>query len=456
MKLYDTLTRNKHDLTTPNDGIKMYVCGITPYAPSHVGHAMSYVYFDVLRRYLEYKGYKVQHVQNFTDIDDKIIDAATQAGIPAQTLADQFIHEYFQDMDALNILRANIYPQATQEIDKIIELLDGLINKGLAYPSSGDVYFRISNFSGYGKLSQRTLDGMMAGARVEVTGQKEHAMDFTLWKSAKPGEPSWDSPWGPGRPGWHIECSAMSLKYLGENLDIHGGGQDLIFPHHENEIAQSEGYTGLAPFSRFWIHNGLLQLNENKMSKSLGNLVTVRDALLQFSPDSLRMFFLSSHYRNPLSYSDDSITSQEKALERIRSTLNLERNSNSNKNHLNPEPFKTRFLSSMDDDLNTPQALGCLFDLVREVNTQYILGIDISAAQTTIVELGGLLGLTFQQPSRSNLEIDPYVDLLVEVREQLRAIKSFELADQVRSKLEELNIVLEDSSQGTRWKFTQL
>ena len=455
MKLYDSLSRIKHDLMPLDDEVKMYVCGITPYAPSHVGHAMSYIYFDVLRRYLEYKGYKVRHVQNFTDIDDKIIDAATQAGIPTQVLADQYISEYFQDMDALNISRAHIYPQATQEIDKIVELLDGLIAKGLAYPSAGDVYFRISKFSDYGKLSHRTLDGMMAGARVEVIDQKEHPMDFTLWKSAKPGEPSWDSPWGPGRPGWHIECSAMSLKYLGENIDIHGGGQDLIFPHHENEIAQSEGYTGSAPFARFWIHNGLLQLNENKMSKSLGNLVTVRDALAQFSPDSLRMFFLSSHYRNPLSYSDESIAAQEKALERIRSTIHLENFPTSNQESLDPQPFRSRFLSSMDEDLNTPQALGCLFDLVRETNIKYIIGADISAAQTTLVELGGILGLTFQQPARSNLEIDPFVDLLVEIRVQLRQIKSFELADKVRSRLEELNIALEDSSQGTRWKFIQ-
>jgi cysteinyl-tRNA synthetase len=438
-----------------DDEVKMYVCGITPYAPSHVGHAMSYIYFDVLRRYLEYKGYKVRHVQNFTDIDDKIIDAATQAGIPTQALAEEYISEYFQDMDALNISRAHIYPQATQEIDKILELLDGLIVKGLAYPSAGDVYFRISKFSDYGKLSHRTLDGMMAGARVDVIDQKEHPMDFTLWKSAKPGEPSWDSPWGPGRPGWHIECSAMSLKYLGENLDIHGGGQDLIFPHHENEIAQSEGYTGFAPFARFWIHNGLLQLNENKMSKSLGNLVTVKDALAQFSPDSLRMFFLTSHYRNPLSYSDESIAAQEKALERIRSTIQLENFPTSNQESLDPQPFRSRFLSSMDEDLNTPQALGCLFDLVREINIKYITGADISAAQTTLVELGGILGLTFQQPTRSKLEIDPFVDLLVEIRVQLRQIKSFELADKVRSRLEELNIALEDSSQGTRWKFTK-
>lgn len=451
MKLYDTLSRAKHDLIPIDNEIKMYVCGITPYAPSHVGHAMSYVYFDVLRRYLEYKGYKVRHVQNFTDIDDKIIEAAKRTGISAQALAEKFITEYFEDMDTLNVSRAHVYPQATQEIDKIIELLHGLINKGLAYPADGDVYFRISNFTNYGKLSHRTLDGMMAGARVEVFGNKENPMDFTLWKSAKPGEPSWDSPWGTGRPGWHIECSAMSLRYLGEHLDIHGGGQDLIFPHHENEIAQSEGYTGFNPFVRFWLHNGLLQLNENKMSKSLGNLVTVKDALRQFSADSLRLFFLSSHYRNPLTYSNESVEAQEKALERIRGAINLQRNSPSNKDFLDPNPFKERFLSAMEDDLNTPKAIGCLFDLVRETNGQHATGLDTSSAQKSLVELAGILGLTLRKPDRSDHNIDQFIDLLVEIRRQLRETKSFELADQVRSRLEELNITLEDSSEGTKW-----
>ena len=313
MKLYDTLTGQKRELVPLGDVVKLYVCGINPYAPAHVGHALSYVSFDVLRRYLEFRGYQVLHVQNFTDVEDNIIAAAKRAGITITELTERYILEFFQDMDALNVTRAHVYPKATEEVPQIIEMVAGLVDKGYAYPVNGDVYFRVTRFHGYGKLSHRTLDGMMAGARIEVEVQKEHAMDFVLWKAAKPEEPSWESPWGPGRPGWHIECSAMNLHHLGEQVDIHGGGQDLVFPHHENEIAQIEAFTGVNPFSGFWLHNGLLRLDEAKMSKSLGNLVTVRDALEQFSPDALRLYFLSSHYRNPLAYGDDSIAGQERA-----------------------------------------------------------------------------------------------------------------------------------------------
>ena len=301
--------------------MKLYVCGITPYAPSHLGHAMSYVVFDVLRRYLEFLGYEVDHVQNFTDVDDNIIQRSQQEGIDLQELADRHIQEFMTNMEALNVKRASVYPRATQEMPKIIEVIRSLIDKGYAYAASGSVYFHVTRASDYGKLSNRTLDGMMAGARVEVDAHKEHPMDFALWKEAKPGEPSWESPWGPGRPGWHIECTAMALAYLGETLDIHGGGQDLVFPHHENEVAQSEAYTGKTPFVRYWTHNGLLQMGEDKMSKSLGNLISLEEGLKVYSPDSLRIFFLSSQYRSPLTYSQEALAATERAAERLRNAL---------------------------------------------------------------------------------------------------------------------------------------
>ena len=292
MKLYITLSLEAQEFA-PADGktVKMYVCGVTPYSSTHVGHALSYVAFDTLRRYLEYLGFDVLHVQNFTDVDDKIINRAKEQGIEPDELAEEFIDDFYRTMDALNIQRAHVYPRATQEIGPIIETIQTLVANGSAYPAGGDVFFRVTNKDDYGKLSHRTLDGMQAGARIEIDENKEHPMDFVLWKGARPGEPSWDSPWGPGRPGWHIECTAMSMTYLGATLDIHGGGQDLSFPHHENEIAQSEAATGEAPFSKYWVHNGLLQLGEDKMSKSLGNLVSVEDALENYTPDAIRLYF---------------------------------------------------------------------------------------------------------------------------------------------------------------------
>ena len=322
MKLYNTLTGDVSEFA-PADGktVKMYVCGVTPYSSTHIGHALSYVTFDVLRRYLEFLGYEVRHVQNFTDVDDKIIQRAQEQGIGSQELAEQYIDDFYRGMDALNIRRAHVYPRATQEIGPIVATISTLIESGHAYPVGADVYFRVRNSQDYGKLGNRTLEGMQAGARVQVDENKEHPMDFALWKGARPGEPSWQSPWGLGRPGWHIECSSMSMTYLGETLDIHGGGQDLIFPHHENEIAQSEASTGAMPFSRYWVHNGLLQLDGDKMSKSLGNLVSVEDALARYSPDTIRLYFLSSHYRSPLRYSDEGCAAMERSLERLRHAL---------------------------------------------------------------------------------------------------------------------------------------
>lgn len=455
MRLYDTLTAEKRDFAPLGDEVKMYVCGITPYSASHVGHAMSYIYFDVLRRWLESKGWKVRHVQNFTDIDDKIIDRAQREGLTARELADRYIAEYFEDMDTLNVRRAHLYPRATESIGLMIGMIQRLIERGYAYVSPlGDVYFRVLMAKGYGKLSHRTLEGMMAGARVEPEAGKEHPMDFALWKAAKPGEPWWDSPWGKGRPGWHIECSAMSLHYLGETLDIHGGGQDLIFPHHENEIAQSEAYTGKEPFVRWWVHNGLLRLGLDKMSKSLGNLVTIKEALARFSPDALRLFFLSSHYRSPLTWSEEGVASADRALERLRSALR-DGPGPTDGPPLDPSPYVNRFIQGMDDDLNTPQALAALFDLAREINRAREGGAYVGHAQTTLRQLAGTLGLTLQEPVRADLTARPFIELLIEVRSELRKIRQYALADRIRSRLLDMGIALEDTPQGTRWRPTE-
>ena len=441
MKLYNTITGQDEEFVPAGDKVKMYVCGITPYAPCHMGHAMSYVIFDVLRRYLEFQGYEVEHVQNFTDVDDKIIQRAQEEGIYPQELAERHIQEFMDNMGA------------TQEIPHIIEVIRSLVEKEYAYAANGDVYFRVTKDMDYGKLSHRTLEGMIAGARVEVGAVKEHPMDFVLWKAAKEGEPSWESPWGPGRPGWHIECTAMSLMYLGETLDIHGGGLDLIFPHHENETAQSESYTGKTPFVRYWVHNGLLQMGEDKMSKSLGNLVSLEDALNQYSPDALRIFFLGSHYRSPLTYSEEGLSATERAAERLRNVMREGRENLADS--LDPLPYKQRFLQAMDSDLNTPQALAALFDLAREINRAIESGLGVSQAQKTLEKLGNILGLTFRKPQRKGLEGEakPFIDLLIDVRSDLRAARQYDLADRVRTHLDELGVVLEDTSQGTLWKY---
>ncbi len=453
MKLYNTLS-GQVEKFVPADAneVKMYVCGVTPYSATHVGHALSYVVFDTLRRYLEYKGYRVRHIQNFTDVDDKIIQRAQESGVSEDELVEEFIGDYFSTMDALNIQRAAEYPRATREIPRIIDAIAGLIDRGHAYPAAGDVYFRVTSKDDYGKLSHRTLDSMIAGARIQVDENKEHPMDFVLWKGAKPGEPSWESPWGPGRPGWHIECTAMSLEYLGEQLDIHGGGQDLVFPHHENEIAQSECYTGAKPFSRYWMHNGLLQLGSDKMSKSLGNLVSVVEALERYSPDAMRLYFLSSHYRSPLAYSDEGAAAIERSLDRIRYALTP---SNGAGPQVDPSSHAARFATAMDDDLNTPQAVAALFDLARDINRGRDAGQSVDEGQATLRELGGVLGLTFAERASSATELAaaPFIDLLVSVRSELRAARQFALADQIRDSLAEQGVALEDSAQGTQWQY---
>ncbi len=455
MRLYSTLTGQSRDFV-PADGknVKMYVCGVTPYSATHVGHALSYVMFDVLRRYLEFRGYVVRHVQNFTDIDDKIILRAQQQGVAAEELAERYIEDFFLTMDALNVKRAHVYPRATQEIAPIIDTIRSLMDKGFAYAAAGDVFFRVNRSKDYGQLSHRTLEGMIAGARVEVDRDKEHPMDFALWKGARPGEPSWDSPWGPGRPGWHIECTAMATTYLGESLDIHGGGQDLIFPHHENEIAQSEASTGSKPFSRYWVHNGLLRLGEDKMSKSLGNLVSVEEALKRHDPDCLRLYFLSSHYRSPLQFSGEGCDAMERSARRLRQAS--ERDGRDEGHPLEPEDYETRFLEAMDDDLNTPKAMAALFDLAREINRAHDAGGSVHGAQATLRRLGGVLGLTFRggaEDSEEHLAAQPFIELLLDTRSELRGAKQYALADRIRVGLEEQGVNVEDTPQGPKWSY---
>ncbi|MCH8868808.1 MAG: cysteine--tRNA ligase [Chloroflexi bacterium] len=452
MKLYNTLTRQKEEFTAPDGKVKMYVCGITPYSASHIGHAMFSVVFDVVRRYLEHKGYEIQHIQNFTDIDDKMIAAANARGITVEELAEENIQQYLEETDELNIRRAHEYPRATREIPRIVSMIKGLVDEGYAYPANGDVYFRVNRDEDYGKLSRRNADDLLAGARVEIGELKEDPRDFVLWKAQKPGEPAWDSPWGPGRPGWHIECSAMSMGYLGETLDIHGGGQDLIFPHHENEIAQSESYTSSQPFARFWMHNGLLNIGDDKMSKSTGNVISVREALDEFSPAALRLFFLSSHYRNPLVYSEQNIAAQERAIERLRYAAG-EDGESAQGEPLDAASYTDRFTEAMDDDLNTPRALAVMFDLSRDINRGKEEGKDVSPARKALREMAEILGIDLSVANaKSSGDAAPFVDLLVDVRTRLRAAKQFEMADQIRDKLSELGVTLEDSASGTGWK----
>lgn len=450
MKIYNALTGQKEEFTHLGGEVRMYVCGVTPYDECHLGHAMSYIIFDVVRRYLEFRGYRVKHVQNFTDIDDKIIARANLLGISPQELAERHIQGYFEDMEALNVRRAHLYPRATQEIPEMVALIGGLVEKGYAYQSGGDVYFRVNRVADYGKLSRRNLEGMMPGARIEPEAGKEHPMDFILWKAAKPGEPQWQSPWGPGRPGWHIECSAMSLKYLGESLDIHGGGQDLIFPHHENEIAQSEAFTGAKPFVRFWMHNGLMRLGEEKMSKSLGNLITLREALRRYSPDAIRLFVLGSYYRGPLTYSEEALDAMERGAERLR--LAVRQGSTTTGLSIDMEPYRQQFLEAMEDDFDTPRAIATLFDLAREINRGREQGMVLASAQGVLRELAGLLGLTLEEPVLLD-SVKPFVELLVSLRGELREAKQWALADKIRSGLRELGILLEDTAQGTLWRY---
>ncbi|HEY33673.1 MAG TPA: cysteine--tRNA ligase [Dehalococcoidia bacterium] len=502
MKVFNTLSGQKEEFVPArqsalrhagvpqSDEVTMYVCGINPYADAHIGHAMSYIFFDVVRRYLEFRGYKVKHVQNITDIEDNIIAHANKQGVSVPELTQKYVERYDEDMKDLNVLPAHVYPRAMGEIDKMIEIVQGLVDKGFAYAVGGNVYFRVRNVPDYGKLSGRSLEQMMAGARIEPGEDKEHPMDFLLWKESKPDEPSWDSPWGKGRPGWHIECSAMSIRYLGEQIDIHGGGQDVLFPHHENEIAQSESFTGKKPFVKYWLHNGLLKMHETdeaKMSRSLGNLITIREALEKYSADAIRIFILSSYYRSPLTYSEETLEASERGAERLRQTASRMSEGSQSEAQIDTEDYHNRFIAAMDDDFGTAQALAALFDLAREINRAGEAGMDASKACNILAELAGVLGLTLKEAEASDLaeevakglwndtvaearrlklewvvqkvteaqdleHVRGYLNLLTGVRDAARKEKRFDLADFIRARLAEAGIALEDTPQGTVWK----
>jgi cysteinyl-tRNA synthetase len=462
LKLYNTLTRKKEEFVPLERGkVKMYICGPTVYNYFHIGNARPFIIFDVLRRYLEYKGYQVTYVQNFTDIDDKMINRAAEENITVSELADKFIEEYFIDADGLGIKRATVHPRATHHIKEIINIIKRLLDKGLAYEVDGDVYFDAQKFKGYGKLSKQSLEDLNAGARVEINADKRNPADFVLWKKQKPGEPAWDSPWGKGRPGWHIECSAMATRYLGETIDIHAGGQDLIFPHHENEIAQSEGASG-KPFARYWLHNGYINVNNEKMSKSLGNFFTVREISREYDLEAVRFFMLSAHYRNPVNFSREMMDQAKSGLERLyNAKSNLEhviKNASAKVMSFEEEQklkeletYKDKFEEAMEDDLNTADAIAAIFELVKEVNL--FVKEDVSAgfakgALGLLLELTGVLGLL----TREEQELDKEIEELVQKREQARKEKNWALADSLRDQLKDRGIILEDTPQGVKWK----
>ena len=456
MKLFNTLSMTKESFSPSNNDVKMYVCGITPYASAHIGHAMVSIVFDVLRRYLEYKKFTVTHIQNFTDVDDKMIQAASKSGDTVIEIAEKNIASYMKEMDQLNILRATTYPRATLEIPSIISLIQGLINKNYAYNVDGNVFFRVKKSTEYGKLSHRRIEDLLAGARIEIDERKEYPGDFALWKKTiVDTDPSWDSPWGNGRPGWHIECSAMATTYLGEMIDIHGGGQDLIFPHHENEIAQSESFSNKKPYSKFWLHNGMLRLGQEKMSKSVGNIISISEALKKFSPDAIRLFFLTSHYRDPITYSEENILSQERALERLINASLLEPRG-STEVRFNTDSYIQQFNTSMDDDLNTPRALSVLFNIAREINRNQSISNTLEPLQSTLTILASVLGLSLTK--RENIQPDDsnegFIQLLIEIRSDMRKSKQFDAADKIRDGLEKLNVLIEDHNDGTDWKFS--
>ncbi len=467
LQIYNTLTRTTEPFTTLEPGVvRMYVCGVTPYDEAHIGHAMSAVVFDVIRRYLEHCGYRVQHIVNFTDVDDKVIARAAQLGRDALELSSELAEEFLAQLRALNVQPATAYPRVTQTIPEIIAFVQGLIDSGHAYATDGDVYFRVASDPDYGKLSGRSLDEMLVGTRFEVDARKESPADFALWKAARPGEPAWESPWGPGRPGWHIECSAMSMKHLGEQIDIHGGGSDLVFPHHENEIAQSESLTG-KPFARYWVHNGMLQLvnpktrQVEKMSKSLGNVVTVASFLEQYDPDVFRLIVLSSSYRSPLTYNGEVAADNARKLERLLTGLQPASGASEEGAAVAAlaaavTTANADFRAAMDDDFNSAGALAALFELVRAINSARDAGVGgapFAAAQRALRELAGVLGLRLSpRPKGRRQDIAPFVELLVEVRNELRKARQFALADMVRGRLAELGVTLEDGPQGTRWK----
>lgn len=439
----------------------MYVCGITPYDEAHLGHGRAYVTFDVIRRYLEYSGYKVNYIQNITDIDDKIIKRSAELKISWKELAKKYTEEYFKVMDALGIKKADKYPKATEHIKEMIKIIEGLIKKGFAYEINGDVYFEVSKFKGYGKLSKRKTKDMLAGARVEVDERKKNPLDFALWKKAKEGEPSWDSPWGAGRPGWHIECSAMSTKYLGETLDIHGGGLDLVFPHHENEVAQAEAFSG-KPFVKHWLHNGFVTVNKEKMSKSLGNFFTLKEIFDKFDPMIVRFFLLSTHYRSPINYSDKELSSAKEAYGRICKFIQdiefLREKSEEKAPTIEVEDleeelleYNEKFKASMDADFNTAGAIAAIFEMIHFCNKTLEEGEAekecLEVMKKSVLELCEILGIKVEVRGVRDKEVEK----LIAEREKARKNKDFKKADQIRDKLKTMGIIIEDTPYGTRW-----
>jgi cysteinyl-tRNA synthetase len=424
---------------------------------------MAAIVFDMVRRYLIYRGYQVRYVTNFTDVDDKIIRRANERGEDPIALANHYADEYLRHLNELNIMPADVYPKVSETMPEIIQMVQSLGEGGYAYQLAGDVYFRVTKDEDYGKLSRRSLEEALSGTRVEEDQRKEHPGDFALWKGAKPGEPAWESPWGPGRPGWHIECSAMSLRHLGEQIDIHGGGNDLIFPHHENEIAQTESMTGKS-FARYWMHNGMLQLAGEKMSKSLGNLITIDDFLNKHSSDALRILIYSGHYRKPVVYNDETLTAAQRVLTRLLTALRPGKGPKTTGEEVDTlreatENARANFITAMDDDFNTSTGMAAIFELVRAINSARDAGVSgpfFSAAQQTLRELTGVLGLTLTEESNEGSgrgDVKPFVDLLVNIRTELRTAKQWALADKVRNGLKEHGVVIEDTPEGPVWRF---
>jgi cysteinyl-tRNA synthetase len=487
MEIYNTLTRQKEKFIPRQAGkVSIYVCGPTAYNYIHLGNARPLVFFDTVRRYFQQKGYEVRYIQNFTDIDDKIIKRALEEKDDPLRLAQRYIDEYFKDADALNVKRADNHPRVSEHMEDIIRLIEILIEKGFAYAVEGDVYFDVSSFPEYGKLSHRSSDEMLAGARVEVDPRKKNPMDFALWKSAKQGEPFWESPWGQGRPGWHMECSAMSLKYLGPGFDIHGGGMDLIFPHHENEIAQSEAATG-KPFARYWVHNGFITVNQEKMSKSLGNYFLIREILSKFPPLAVRFFLLSTHYRSPLDFDDENVAAATRGRERLKNSIELLNEALNHHRHeeireedekflVRLESCRSRFMEAMDDDFNTALAIGVFFELAREVNIhlqehgRHYYPACLCGARRQVLEkameaykyfnaalglfktdAGGRMVFDDQPDAQGDL-VHSLIELLIQVRAEARSKKDWAAADRIRDGLKELGIMIEDTPQGVRWK----
>ena len=476
IKVYNTLTKQKEEFVPITPGkANIYVCGVTPYNHPHVGNARPFVTWDVIRRFLEHEGYDVTHVQNFTDVDDKIINTANKEGVQWFDICNPYIDSYFEVMDKLNVRRAHVYPRVSEHINDIIATVQCLIDNGYGYVVDGDVFYSVEKFKYYGQLSGRNLEDMLAGARVDVDDRKRNPMDFALWKSAKPGEPAWESPWGPGRPGWHIECSTMSMKYLGESFDFHGGGSDLIFPHHENEIAQSEGCTGIHPFVHYWLHNGFITVNEEKMSKSLGNFFMVIDILEHYDPETLRFFIVSTHYRSPLDFSDARLTEAQKSLARLRQAqetlgelsemMSAGPTADSLALRDKVKELREAFMEAMRDDFNTALAISHMFALAKEINIYHKAVVDagikpdgklVALLNDVLAEMCSIIGVLEKTAAPAAEEAGDskeaeLVEMLIAMRQDARKNKNYALADELRNKLSEIGIVLQDTPQGVKW-----